>query len=193
MRGRPSGVRRLILMAGCRNELNDTRSIAKVNNSLARLFAVIYVVGRGNRDGVFAPGQGGAATTFGHSPSPRARASFFSYARYMRNSTNESAACSDMRLSNIRYDMRGTFFVTGKLRQASAKACNQVYAMSSCAEREFSRRVKFRDSIAPILRILLASRVIEAIVSGPSILVLPPPSIFNLRGRAKTYKTLVTT
>lgn len=42
---RPSGVRRLILMAGCRNELNDTRGIAKVNNSPACLFAVIYVVG----------------------------------------------------------------------------------------------------------------------------------------------------
>lgn len=36
-----------------RNELNDMRSIAKVNNSLACLFAVIYIVG-GNRDWVFA-------------------------------------------------------------------------------------------------------------------------------------------
>lgn len=49
----PESVRRLILMAGCRNELNDMRSIAKVNNSLACLFAVIYIVG-GNRDWVFA-------------------------------------------------------------------------------------------------------------------------------------------
>lgn len=49
----PESVRRLILMAGCRNELNDMRSIAKVNNSLACLFAVIYIAGS-NRDWVFA-------------------------------------------------------------------------------------------------------------------------------------------
>lgn len=77
-------------MAGCRNELNDTRSIAKVNNSLARrLVAVIHVVGRGNREEVFAPGQGGTATTFG--PSLARDTSFILHPRaiYMRNSTNE--------------------------------------------------------------------------------------------------------